>query len=317
MLHVIECAGHPRDMGGLQGQACRQAVVECVERGHLSHRRHPWPALSAFTSGRVRGGGTAREIIRHYTHLSERIDGLARGAGVPTDSLLELHACTLSGASGTERLLRPAVALAASGLDGHAGPTLVRGLAATGEAGPGWILRRSDPEVGFRSLEVTWPWLATAVAGVNESGLALAWVPGRVAEAGEAGAPPFILLIQECLQRFGHAGAAADWCLSRPACGSGSIVIADAAGEAVRVEASRRARQARRADALPLIVGEPARLVESLEESARHESLLDVKALAAGGGAAPPEAFVRLSCTGHSLQLRRLSAPLEEVLLEI
>jgi hypothetical protein len=302
----------------MQGRACRQLVVECVQRSGLASRRGRWPALAAFTSGRIRGGGAAREIIRHYTHLSERIDGLAREAGVPTDALLGLHVRLLSGGAGPEGLTAPAVLLAAAGLDGDVGPVLVRGLPSIGDGAAGWILRRSDPEVGFRSLDVTLPWLATAVAGVNASGLAAAWVPDPDAQpAAPADAPPFLMLVQECLQRFGQSEAAADWCLSRPAFGSGSIVIADADGEVARIEASGSARQARPVDALPLALGAPGRLVESLAESAQHEGLLDEKALAAGGGGQAPEAFVRLSCAGRRLGLRRLLAPLEEARLEL
>jgi hypothetical protein len=317
MLHGIECAGHPRDMGSLQGQACRQAVVDCVSRSGLTHRRGRLPSLASFTSGRVRGGGGAREIIRHYTHLSERIDGLARGAGVSTDSLLALHMRTISALPGTELLWQPALALAATGLDAQPGLTLVRGLAAARDGEAGWILRRSQPEVGFASLEVTLPWLVTAVAGVNESGLAAAWLPGPCPDASPAKAAPFILMVQECLQRFGDVNAAADWCLSRPAQGPGSILIAGAKGEFVRVEASGGTRRAQSVDVLPWAQGETERLAESLVETARHEERLDIKALAAGGGAEPPQAFVRLACVGGALQLRRLSPPLEEARLEL
>ena len=90
MWNVIECSGHPRDLGFEQGLALRSVIREQVARAGLSLRRRRWPGLSAFASGGVRGSGAAREMIRHFTHLAERADGLARGADVPLDSLLRL-----------------------------------------------------------------------------------------------------------------------------------------------------------------------------------------------------------------------------------
>ena len=83
------------------------------------------------------------------------------------------------------------------------------------------FVRESRPVVGFRSLDVTRPWLVPAVAGVNEAGLAvIAQWPGAAAVDGD-GAPP-LLLVQDCLARFENVAGAADWCRKRPVEGRSS-----------------------------------------------------------------------------------------------
>ena len=72
-------------------------------------------------------------------------------------------------------LFAPAVSIA---LAGNGNPLVMRTLGNHEEGAHGeWVLRRSRPEVGFASVEVTLPWLATAIAGINEGGVAVAMVP--------------------------------------------------------------------------------------------------------------------------------------------
>ena len=56
-----------------------------------------------------------------------------------------------------------ALALAATGVDGEKGCTMVCALSAGAQPGKRWLIRRSRPQVGFASLEVTLPWLATSI----------------------------------------------------------------------------------------------------------------------------------------------------------
>jgi hypothetical protein len=314
-LNVIECGGHPRDMGGMQGRTCQRWVRECVSQAGLAGKRGRWPSLSAFTAGPVRGHGPGREIVRHYTHLSERMDGLAREAGVPTDAIFELHLRAASGRSGS--LLQPVSTLAAVDLDGQPGISLARGLPVRGGRDGGWIVRRSLPEVGFASLEVTLPWLVTAVAGVNVCGLVVCFAPGAADEAVRSEAPPFVLLVQECLQRFETVAGAAEWCASRSAAGPGAIVVADAAGSRARIESSGEQRRIHLDEELPLALGGPPRLTDTLAETARHERRLDEKALCVDGGCKPPGAFVRLTSSDRALQLKSLAPPVQEAVLRI
>jgi hypothetical protein len=242
MPNKIECADHPRDMGLAQGWLCREAIRERVKRAGLSARRSPLPSLNPFTAGVVLGGGTGREIVRHYTHLSERIDGLARSARVPVDSLVRLH-LDAAQADSAGVLGDSAAAVAGSELGGEAGSLLARGLPGDTHAGSQWILRRSRPEVGFASVEVTLPWLVSAVAGINEAGLAAAIVLAAAPTEQSRSAPPFLLMVQECLQRFEGIAAATDWCLNRPASGPATLLLADATGDTHAIHAIGQERR--------------------------------------------------------------------------
>lgn len=98
--------------------------------------------------------------------------------------------------------------------------------------------------MGFVSAEVTLPWLASAIAGINEAGLAVAVAPRSASQAGgvNAGAvnpraaPHALLLVQECLQRFEDLEGCLDWCQKRPCSGNLSLIIVDAGARLARVE---------------------------------------------------------------------------------
>jgi hypothetical protein len=126
---------------------------------------------------------------------------------------------------------------------------LAAGTATT--AGGGWlartspsdaIVRRSRPEGGFQSIELTQPWRTAPLAGVNEAGLAVACVSEASDFDSTACAAPMALLAHDCLQRFDRIDGAVDWLLARPGGGRSAIMLAHADGEiaAVRVDGSRR-----------------------------------------------------------------------------
>jgi hypothetical protein len=211
-------------------------------------------SLAPFASGPVLGRGPGREFIRHYTHLAERAEGLALGA----DLRLEAVAALLFDAPGA--LARSAPALSVGG-DG--GAVVARALPRAPTASERWLLRRSRPEVGFASVEVTLPWLPAAVAGVNEAGLAVALAPGD--------APAVLaLLVQEGLQRFGDLASALDWCLKRPGEGRGTILLADECGASAAVHFEDAVRRVERGDPSGgLVAGDPtaaSELRKRLEE---------------------------------------------------
>lgn len=228
---VTSCSGAPRDLGFDQGRACRNALREGFARAGLKTGRSRFPSLRPWSSGPVLGSGLGREIIRHYPHLSERMAGLAQGADVPLDSLVSYMNARVVSATSIHRSAR---ALAAAGSSSW----LARELPSAGEANQGWTLRRSQPEVGFESVEVTLPWLASAVAGVNEEGLA-ATIVVQEPTSGEVETGPglfSLLLIQECLQQFSSLEGCVDWCTKRPSAEDARILFADSSGEIASVE---------------------------------------------------------------------------------
>jgi hypothetical protein len=237
MVPLIECAGDPRAMGQTQGLACRSAVQERVLRAGGRIGRSRLPSLNSLASGPVLGRGLGREVIRHYTHLAERMAGIARNADVSFATLMKLFCRGTTAAAPIDELMGSAVAVGVSRSAGE-GPLVLRTLTGGSRAGSQWIVRKSRPEVGFASAEVTLPWLASAVAGINEAGVSVAIAPRYEshAEGSDSGwsnprhAPHALLLVQECLQRFEDVGACLDWCSKRPCSGDVSLVLADAAG---------------------------------------------------------------------------------------
>lgn len=227
-MRRIACQGAPRDLGLDQGRACRAAI-----RSELL--RNPGARTGAVQ------GELARDLARHFPHLAERLEGLARGAGVSRADLVPPLARALLGPSP----LRFEARCEPSGADA-AGSLLV--LAAHDAP---LRVREARPETGFPSLALVLPWLPAALAGVNEAGLAAACalepsVPG-------AARAPAALLLEHALERFERVANALDWCERRPGVGAACLVFADAAGAsgAIQVRGDERRR-------LPAPAGEPA-----------------------------------------------------------
>lgn len=285
-IERVECAGAPRDLGRAQGEAFKHAVRDHVARSGAALRRRRSPVLTAWSSGPVLGAGAGREIIRHYPHLSERMAGLALGADLPLDSLMA--SLVQPAPSSSAFLNAPAVALASEEL-GEGGVFAARSLGTPSTPCARWVLRRSRPEVGFASVELTLPWLVSAVAGVNSEGVTA--VMARSDVGGGRGAPP-ILLVQECLQRFASIDGCLDWCLKREAFGRALLFVADVEGGVAAVEFEGSERRVIRPSDGCLIEGVSSAAAAELRKAReRHPDppfdagSLDWVALAASDGA--------------------------------
>lgn len=220
MRPVISCEGAPRDVGGDQGRACAAALG-------ADYDGLPGLERARLRLGRVAPGvrRLSRDLARHFPRQAEAIDGMARMARVPRAWLALRLAEDLDAVSAGTALA--------------AGPELAGGIAlAARTMVPGLILRRSEPQGGFRALELTAPWLTGSLAGVSEAGLAVAVVRDPGGAASEACAAPAALLVQDCLHRFESLEGALDWCLGRPASGPATLVLADAAGDVAGVSIS-------------------------------------------------------------------------------
>jgi hypothetical protein len=232
-------------MGLAQGAAARSAIRAELERADLDVKRSRMPSLRGLASGPLRGSGAGREFYRHFAHQAERLEGLAASADVPADSILNLHLRVRAGGSMGGLLSRRASIRARMvGNDSALKHALIERTlpqATSGEAS--WILRESRPSVGFRSVEVSLPWLVSAVAGVNVGGLAIVAGPLLWGAPGRDGGSPSLLMVQECLQRFGDVSGALDWCVKRPVEGEQSFVLADASGMTASVVVHGRERR--------------------------------------------------------------------------
>jgi len=240
-LALLECAGAPRDLGLDQGGRFHDAIRDRAARAGARSRGRLGRLTAPLVAGPVLGRGVGRALLRHYPHLAERMDGIALGAGLSLESVVDLF---VRETADWDLGLRSDALRAEAGIavEAEAGARLLRTL----DSGPQrrWVLRRSEPEHGFRSLELTLPWLASAVAGVNTEGVAIAIAPRTAPPcAPSIEAPSAIVLVQECLQRFGELAACIDWCTKRPVAGNSTLLIADASGEVAGVEVAGSRRR--------------------------------------------------------------------------
>ena len=262
---ALVCSGAPRDLGLDQGLHFREVIRAEVERrlrGKGSGR-----LLGSLVGREPEVARSARDTARFYPHMAERSEGIARGARVSKAEVAALLASECHGGSETLFGVR-------SKSDGSG---VLIALSTEREAP--LFLRRSQPENGYRSLEIAIPWRVPALAGVNEHGLALA-VGGVSSSASlsTCAASP-ALLVQDCLQRFDSVDKAIEWCERRPARGGASILLADAGGALVRVDLEGELRRVHR-DTDGILTGavEPARIA-SVERACRASEHLDAEAL--------------------------------------
>lgn len=256
------CEGAPRDLGLDQGVALRAEVRRAVAT-------LPWRArIEAALGGALADPVSARvdrDLRRHFPHMAERLDGLARGAGARSGELSallarELHAAVAAGPAASPGLL---AALAAQ--DG--------GPAVLGRTLPeaGVVTRHSAPDHDFASRELALSWLVPALGGRNEQGLCVVGA-SRPSEGDFDGgcAAPAVLLVQDCLQRFDSTDKAIEWCEGRPAGGRASLLVADAAGDVAEVEIDGDDRRVRRPSDGVLVVSRTPAEGEALEKALRE-----------------------------------------------
>jgi len=230
MSRELHCEGAPRDLGLDQGRAFASELRDEFGRQSLWQRwRQRLGARTPATAPLM------RDLRRHYPQQSETIEGLEAGAGIPNAWFAERLAREF--AATNPESAASAAAIAAESKLTSVGALLVRSF--TGSP----CIRRSRPEGGFASIELTLPWFASSFAGVNEGGLGVASV-ARVGDwtASECTVPAS-LLVQDCLARFDGIRGAVDWCCGRPAGGRAVILMADASGGVAAVEIDGSARR--------------------------------------------------------------------------
>jgi hypothetical protein len=258
VTQVIECEGAPRDLGFDQGVQCREALDAAYRSQSLWDRARFRLLADSNACRRAR-----LEIRRFYPQQAEMMEAMARASRVPASWLIAILAGEQRSAPSAGDLV-----LAAASAITDGGSLLARTL--PGDA----IVRRSRPESGFRSIELTQPWRVSPLAGVNEAGLAVACLSSTGAFAESRHAVPAVLLVHDCLRRFDSLDGAIDWLLVRPGGGKSMLVVADRSGEIAGVRADGDERSVfRPADGLIVHTGGHARQGE-IEKGLREASPL-------------------------------------------
>ena len=260
MTEVVECEGAPRDLGLDQGRSCRAFLSTAYGSEPPWRRVRFWLGAG---SGEARRRG--RDLQRFFPAQAEAIEAMARAARVPHCWLIELLADPRRAAPVAEFF-----ALAAGRAVTDEGGLLARNLPADA------ITRRSRPDHGFSSVELTQPWRTAPLAGVNEAGIAIVCTSEGGGLDRSGCAAPSSLLAQDCLRRFDQLDGAVDWLLTRPGGGTSTLLLADSAGEIIGVKVNGDDRQVfRPADGLIVHTDGPRcldALVKALHEPPRLDA---------------------------------------------
>jgi hypothetical protein len=261
----VVASGTARAMGQAQGEALREKIrgsrrmLAELEAFRLLQPR--WIPYAVFLRGAEKRARRLLEaaVQRDAPEFSERLVGIAAGAGVRLDSLyllngLEAFMCSLSG-----NLAQEARMEAAAGAASACSAVAVRGLRTTDGAPiiarnfdylplvqPFYVLRECRPERGFRSIEFTAAPLAGAIDGMNERGLCITY---NYAYAMDIGPPSstISMAISKALARCSTVEEAAALLAHHPRNGAGLLMLADATGDIAAVELSSSHTAVRRA----------------------------------------------------------------------
>ncbi|MCP4003356.1 MAG: hypothetical protein GY725_04095 [bacterium] len=205
---MIEARGAPTDQGQAQGRAQKGRIRALTGR---LRGRHSW--MGWLHAQRVARQTSARAVADQLPGLHERLEGIARGAGVSPGSLQVAEAW--------QRV---------QGVGYCDGATLQGVFDLPPELREALSLRISRPDAGgFPSIELTCaPW-SGCIAGVNSEGL------GAICSADRDSTQPSLrFLTQEFLFRARDLTAGIDHLRRRGSYsgGTGRILLADAQGNA-------------------------------------------------------------------------------------
>ncbi len=253
MYSVVDCKGAPRDLGLDEAGAHREAV-----RTELRRAAQETAALPAALRRQFSSKAVARAVTRHFPHLAERTEGLTKGVGLARREIWPLFVREMGFQIGCQGSTA-GVGLALGAERTGAGPVLAKTLDLPPGREHALLLRRSAPDNDFRSLELSLAGFPSALAGVNEQGLAVMVCSSEAESAADPSsipAPP-MLLVQDCLQRFSCVANALEWCMGRPVGGSGTLLLADAAGALAGVDIQGEQRTALEPANGMLCVGRP------------------------------------------------------------
>ncbi len=256
MLDVI-CAGSPRELGLAQGEAMRGKIIAAYESlSELEAFRLMRPWWLPFDAFRRAASRKAEAHFREPMNkdcpgMIERLCGLADGAAVGIESLyllngLEAYLCSMAGCTAAAAVASACSAVAARGsrsVDGQG--VIARNFDYLPMIQPFYSMRECRPSGGFRSLEFTIAPMCGTIDGINEQGLCITYNYAYATGVAKPAAP-ISMAISEAMARCRNVQQAADWIRSRPRCGAGILMLADAEGDLASLELSSTHSQLRR-----------------------------------------------------------------------
>jgi len=246
MIEAI-CQGSPYEMGRSQGISLRGKIHAAHSSlGDLEafRQQRPWwlpfPLYRRLAEGRAERL-LADPLMRCYPEFSQRLLGLADGAGVNPSVPYLFNALEplLSYIGGSTACPGACSAVAVRGRRSARGePMIGRNFDYLPLVQPFYTMRECRPNDGYRSVEFTVAPLVGAVDGMNERGLCITYDYAFTTDADPVSPIPISVLIGETLQRCSTVTEAAAWMAARPRWGGGLLMLADAEGDLASLEMS-------------------------------------------------------------------------------
>lgn len=209
---MLETRGAPRDQGRIQAQRLPTEIRDAIAALRGARGILRWRAQLRQAERDV-----GRSLARFTPQLHERMQGIAENCDLPVAALVL-----------AESVLRASVrATAKNGvIEASIAPP----------AGLECLVRTTRPDAGgFPSVELTCAALASALAGVNCCGIAVACL-----DCGPPAARPARVLVSDVLLRTRSFAAAIDHVRRRAHYlqTTGTLLVSSATGEAIRLELS-------------------------------------------------------------------------------
>ena len=249
--------GSPAEMGFAQGRALgeklhsmRDDMLRKAESFRLRQPRwlsfHGFRWLAEWKVSHL----LSRSVTRDYPRMSERIEGIAEGAGLQPKNVLLFNALEslLSSMSGiTSSPGGACSAVAVRGRRSRTGePMIARNFDYLPIVQPYYIVRQSRPKDRLHSIEFSTVPLAGSVDGMNESGLCITYDYAYTTDIPASFTAPLSMLICEALEQCETVTEAARWITTKPRWGAGILMMADATGDIASLEISSTRSHLRR-----------------------------------------------------------------------
>lgn len=244
-LEELTCTGSNYEMGRIQGLDFRPRRQELFSKIVHNPFTPPWIRLGGVPlfKGllRIKGWtmhlGDLANIQRYAPTQWERLKGIADGLGVDLSLMLGLSSIESWSASFqfvlgcTSLAIGPARSKTGAPLLGynHDFPNFFK---------EHLFIRRSKPQEGFASIQLTYPLLPGSIAGVNSQGVAITLNHAFSMEPSNKGIHP-TMLVQEALDHCRDANQVKEiFAQAKFACGS-MVTVLDKKGTAYALELAR------------------------------------------------------------------------------
>lgn len=255
---VIDFVSHgsPGEMGVAQGIAMKDRLHEArdqmLRKAEAFRLRQPrWMPFLGFRWLAEKKVSSLMDGVleRDFPRMRERLEGIAKGAGLKPQSILLFNAMEplLASVGGCTACPGACSAVALRGRRTRTGePIIARNFDYISLAQPYYTIRRSHPKGRMQSIEFTSAPLTGAIDGMNEAGLCITYDYAFTMDTPEKFSGPISMLVCEALEQCSTVSEAAAWMAAQPRWGGAILMLADATGDIASLELSSTRSHLRR-----------------------------------------------------------------------